>query len=100
MVPWREPSGSALSNHQVPTLTLTGVHSDATVALDLLAQARRGDAEAFSELCRFYETRLLRQAMTLCSNPTLAEELAQDTLVEAWRSEERRVGKECISRWS
>jgi len=93
MVPGREPSGSALSNHQVPTLTLTAVHSDATFALDLLAQARRGDAEAFSELCRFYETRLLRQAMTLCSNPTLAEELAQDTLVEAWRSLRRYNGR-------
>jgi len=93
MVPWREPSGFALSNHQVPTLILTSVHSDATFALDLLAQARRGDAEAFGELCRFYETRLLRQAMTICSNATLAEDLAQDTLVEAWRSLRRYNGR-------
>jgi len=93
MVPWREPSGFALSNHQVPTLILTSVHSDATFALDLLAQARRGDAEAFGELCRFYETRLLRQAMTICSNATLAEEIAQDTLVAAWRSLRRYNGR-------
>jgi len=77
----------------VPTLTVTGVHCNSTFALDLLVRARRGDAEAFSELCRFYETRLLRQAMTFCSNPTLAEELAQDTLVEAWRSLRRYNGR-------
>jgi RNA polymerase sigma-70 factor (ECF subfamily) len=51
----------------------------------LLDQARAGDAEAFGEICRAYETRLLRQAMSLCGNETLAEELAQDTLVEAWK---------------
>jgi len=51
----------------------------------LLAQARRGDADAFCELCRSHETRLLRQAITLGCNVSLAEELAQDTLVEAWK---------------
>jgi RNA polymerase sigma-70 factor (ECF subfamily) len=50
-----------------------------------LAQARAGDAEAFGEVCRVYETRLLRQAMALCAQASLAEDLAQDTLVEAWK---------------
>ena len=52
---------------------------------DLLEQARAGDAEAFGEVCRMYETRLLRQAMALCGQASLAEDLAQDTLVEAWK---------------
>jgi RNA polymerase sigma-70 factor (ECF subfamily) len=52
---------------------------------NLLDLAQAGDAEAFSEICRVYETRLLRQAMMLCGNATLAEDLAQDALVEAWR---------------
>jgi RNA polymerase sigma-70 factor (ECF subfamily) len=51
----------------------------------LLEQARAGDAEAFGEVCRVYETRLLRQAMALCGQASLAEDLAQDTLVEAWK---------------
>ena len=60
---------------------------------DLLAQALAGDAEAFGELCRAYETRLVRQAMTLCADTALAEELAQDTLVEAWKCLRRYNGQ-------
>ncbi len=60
----------------------------------LLAQARAGDPEAFGELCQVYEARLLRQAMALCGNEVLAEELAQDTLVEAWRCL-RRYNSRC-----
>jgi RNA polymerase sigma-70 factor (ECF subfamily) len=42
---------------------------------------------------RGYETRLLRHAMTLCGNATLAEDLAQDTLVEAWKYRRRYNGR-------
>jgi RNA polymerase sigma-70 factor (ECF subfamily) len=56
------------------------------VAGNFLEQAQAGDVEAFGEVCRLYETRLLRQAMTLCANETMAEDLAQETLVEAWKS--------------
>ena len=55
-------------------------------------RAQSGDTEAFGEICRAYETRLLRQALTLCGNPTLAEDLAQDTLVEAWKCLRRYNG--------
>ena len=60
---------------------------------DLLTQARAGDAEAFGEVCRVYETRLLRQAVALCGNAALAEDLAQDTLVEAWKCLNRYNGR-------
>jgi RNA polymerase sigma-70 factor, ECF subfamily len=59
----------------------------------LLELARTGDAGAFGGICRAYETRLLRHAMGLCGNSSLAEELAQDTLVEAWKSLRRYNGK-------
>jgi RNA polymerase sigma-70 factor, ECF subfamily len=36
---------------------------------------------------------LLRQAMALCGNVALAEELAQDTLVEAWKCLRRYHGR-------
>ena len=51
----------------------------------LLPLAQAGDAEAFGEMCRGYEARLLQQSLRLCGNPTLAEDLAQETLVESWR---------------
>jgi RNA polymerase sigma-70 factor (ECF subfamily) len=59
----------------------------------LLARAQAGDADAFGELCRAYETRLLRQALALCGQPALAEDLAEDTLVEAWRCLHRYNGR-------
>ena len=78
------------------TLTLTSatfVKMEAGDTRSLLEAARSGDAEAFGEVCRIHEARLLRQAMTLCGNPTVAEELAQDTLVEAWKSLHRYNGR-------
>ena len=59
----------------------------------LLAQAQQGDADAYCEICRTHETRLLRQAMTLCGNESMAAELAQDTLVEGWKSLRRYNGR-------
>ncbi len=59
----------------------------------LLEQARAGDVEAFDDICRIYGSRLLRQAVGLCGNVTLAEDLAQDTLVEAWKCLHRYDGR-------
>ncbi len=60
---------------------------------ELLERAQGGDTEAFGELCRVYENRLLRQANVMCGNATLAEDLAQETLVEAWKSLHRFNGR-------
>jgi RNA polymerase sigma-70 factor (ECF subfamily) len=62
-------------------------------ARSFLEQAQAGDAEAFGELCRAYETRLLRQAVALCGDVALAEDLAQDTFIAAWKSVRRYNGK-------
>src|SRR5213592_914872 len=59
----------------------------------LLDEAAAGDAEAYCEVCRVYETRLLRQAIALCGDAALAEDLAQDTLVEAWKCLRRYNGR-------
>jgi RNA polymerase sigma-70 factor (ECF subfamily) len=59
----------------------------------LLERARGGDADAFCELCRSLETRLLRQAMSLCGNASLAEDLAQETLIEGWKGLRRYNGR-------
>src|SRR6266446_3337395 len=68
-------------------------------AADLLEQAQAGDLEAFSEVCRAHETRLLRQALSLCGDVSLAKELAQDTLVEAWKCLRRYNGKCLFFTW-
>jgi len=52
----------------------------------LLAQARQGDATAFCRLMHSLEARLLRQATALCRDPSAAEDLVSETLVQAWKS--------------
>jgi RNA polymerase sigma-70 factor (ECF subfamily) len=75
------------------SLSPTFVETEIPETRSLLDQARAGDAEAFGEICRVHGTRLLRQAVALCGNLTLAEDLAQDTLVEAWKSLRRYNGR-------
>ena len=75
------------------SLNPTFVETEISDPRSLLDQARAGDAEAFGEICRVHGTRLLRQAVALCGNLTLAEDLAQDTLVEAWKCLRRYNGR-------
>ncbi len=65
----------------------------------LLELARAGGAEAFGELYRAHATPLLRRAFTLCGDGVLAEELAQDTLVEAWKGLRRYRGRCAFFTW-
>ncbi|HWI56990.1 MAG TPA: sigma-70 family RNA polymerase sigma factor, partial [Bacillota bacterium] len=74
-----------------PTTTQVAIETPDTRGL--LDQARAGDAEAFCQLCRLYETGLLRQAVILCGNFIQAEDLAQDTLIEAWKGLHRYNGR-------
>src|ERR1051325_662464 len=61
--------------------------------ISFLERAKAGDTEAFGQLCSLFETGLLRHAMTLCGNASVAQDLAQDTLVEAWKSLRRYNGR-------
>lgn len=81
------------------TLAPTLLEAQPSGAQSLLDRAQAGDADAFCELCRAYETPLLRQAMMVCGNATLAEELAQDTLVEAWKCLRRYNGRCRLFTW-
>ncbi|HEY1788783.1 MAG TPA: sigma-70 family RNA polymerase sigma factor [Verrucomicrobiae bacterium] len=76
------------------SLNPTFVELDAPETRSLVGQAQAGDVAAFGQICRVYETRLLRQAMALCGNEANAEELTQDTLVEAWKCL-RRYNERC-----
>jgi RNA polymerase sigma-70 factor (ECF subfamily) len=65
----------------------------------LLQRARGGDAEAFCVLAQAHEQRLFQQAAALCCNPTTAEDLAADTILEAWKSIGRFDGSCQFSTW-
>jgi RNA polymerase sigma-70 factor (ECF subfamily) len=66
---------------------------------DVLARAQARDADAFCELCRPYEDRLFRQALALCGDATMAEDLSQETLLEAWKSLRRFNGRCRLFTW-
>lgn len=66
---------------------------------DVLARAQARDADAFCDLCRPYEDRLFRQAVALCRDETLAEDLVQETLIEAWKSLHRFNGRCRLFTW-
>ena len=64
----------------------TGKPAELQVADKLLARAKAGDAQAFCELAAQQEVRLLEEARGLCREQSTAEDLAAETLAEAWRS--------------
>ena len=66
---------------------------------DVLARAQARDADAFCALCRPYEDRLFRQAVLLCRDEALAEDLVQETLIEAWKSLRRFNGRCRLFTW-
>ncbi len=66
---------------------------------ELLRRAREGDADAFCVLAQPHEQRLFQQALTLCRNAVNAEDLAAETLIEAWKSIARFDGSCRFSTW-
>jgi RNA polymerase sigma-70 factor (ECF subfamily) len=66
---------------------------------DLLARARAGESSAFCQLAAEHERRLLQQACGLARDPSAAEDLVSETLVEAWRSLSHYNGACRFSTW-
>ena len=89
----RAGSGVLCYRWDVLTVNPALVEADLPSSPDLVALAQAGDREAFGALCRAHGDRLLRQATLLCGDRTLAEDLAQDTLFEAWKSLRRYHGR-------
>jgi RNA polymerase sigma factor (sigma-70 family) len=77
------------------SLNPTFVEIESPDARSLLQLAQAGDVGAFGQICRTHETRLLRQAFLLCGDETLASDLAQETLIEAWKCL-RRYNERCL----
>ena len=79
----------------------------------IIEKLRLGDEQAFRYIYDCHYILLCRFAYQLLDDVALAEEIVDDTIFYLWehrtdieitfslrRSEERRVGKECRSRWS
>jgi RNA polymerase sigma-70 factor (ECF subfamily) len=65
----------------------------------LIDRARAGEATAFERLAEQYAARLWRCALALCRDSHWAEDLVQETLVEAWRSLARFDGRCTFPSW-
>lgn len=66
---------------------------------DLLAQASRGNRDAFGELVRRYEKKVLALSNRLCGNPDDGADAAQEAFVSAWQGLPRFRGDANFSTW-
>ena len=53
---------------------------------ELVARSREGDVAAFSRLMEEHQSRLVAQALAFCGDSHQARDLAQETMVAAWKS--------------
>jgi RNA polymerase sigma-70 factor (ECF subfamily) len=65
----------------------------------LIAQARIGDARAFTELVRRYEDTVYRFSYKVCRDPEKASETLQDTFINVFRKLKSFDGKSKFSTW-
>ena len=66
----------------------------------LIERVQAGDPLAFDALAAKYQRKLNRLLSRYIRDHAEVEDVAQEAFLKATRSEERRVGKECRSRWS
>lgn len=64
-----------------------------------ITRAQAGEVPAFRRLVEQHAARLVRSAQTLCGDSHWAEDLAQETLIEAWRCLPRYDGRCRFSTW-
>ena len=64
-----------------------------------LTAAAQGDQEAFGELVRLYEKRVLALTLRMCGNPEDAAEAAQEAFLAAWQGLRSFRGDRAFSTW-
>jgi RNA polymerase sigma-70 factor (ECF subfamily) len=67
--------------------------------LELVGTARDGDVEAFEALVRRHQHRLVHYARLMVSNPSDAEDVAQEALLRAYRSLKQFRGQSTFKTW-
>src|SRR5450755_3067623 len=81
------------------------MHTETTPAqadvseLDLVKQCQAGDSEAFDQLVGRYRTRVFGMIYNMVHNEQDAWDLAQDSLVRAWKSIARFRGQSSFYTW-
>jgi RNA polymerase sigma-70 factor, ECF subfamily len=81
----------------IDTVSVSSVSEDEH--RELIGRAQAGDAAAFEQLAQRHAAPLWRCALALGRDGHWAEDLAQETLVEAWRSLSRFDGRCRFSTW-
>jgi RNA polymerase sigma-70 factor, ECF subfamily len=66
---------------------------------ELIARAQRGDRAAFAALVRAHQDEVYTLARRLVGDPHMAADIAQETLVRAWRALPRFRGDAKLSTW-
>ena len=64
-----------------------------------ILRARKGDAAAFEELVREHERKLFNLCFHTMGNAEDAADMAQETLLKAWRALERFDGRSGLGTW-
>jgi RNA polymerase sigma-70 factor (ECF subfamily) len=67
--------------------------------LDLVTRAQSGDLEAFEALVQRHQHRLVHFARLMVSNPSDAEDVAQEALLRAYRSLGQFRGQSAFKTW-
>src|SRR5260370_15804013 len=70
------------------------LESGALTGRQLLAQARRGNREAFARMVSPYVPTLYRRARGLTGNAADAEDVSQESLLKAWMRLDQFTGEE------
>ncbi|CAN5895669.1 hypothetical protein BH11MYX3_BH11MYX3_16580 [soil metagenome] len=66
---------------------------------ELVARSRGRDAEAFGQLVERHQPLVFGVALARCGDPVLAEDVAQDAFVAAWRDLDRLRDAERVGPW-
>jgi RNA polymerase sigma-70 factor (ECF subfamily) len=66
---------------------------------ELIDRARRGDRAAFAALVRAHQDEVYTLARRLVGDPDLASDVAQETLIRAWRALPKFRGDSRLSTW-
>lgn len=66
---------------------------------NIVARARRGDADAFEQLVVAYRDQVFRLALRMCGNEADADEVAQEAFLSAWKALPNFRGDSQFSTW-
>ncbi|MGH8243018.1 MAG: RNA polymerase sigma factor [Steroidobacteraceae bacterium] len=78
---------------------VTNLASAVESSAELVARASRGDVAAFEDLYRQNVGRVYGLCLRMTGQPASAEDLTQDTFVNAWRSLPGYEGRSSFSTW-